>query len=75
MCFAVDLRTIGICNSPLIVDRSPPVAGVVNDGELPGIDLNYTKYENKVVQKREENNLESQHVIGFHTEIKFSELF
>jgi hypothetical protein len=44
------MRTIGICDSPLIVDRSPPVAGIVNDGEVPGIDLNYTKYENKVTR-------------------------
>lgn len=45
---SVDLRTIGIFNSPLIVDRSPPVAGIVNDGEIHGVDLDFTKYEDKV---------------------------
>lgn len=44
----MDLRTIGRCDSPLIVDRSPPVAGIVNDGEIHAVDLNYTKYEDKV---------------------------
>ena len=45
---SVDLRTIGRCDSPLIVDRSPPVAGIVNDGEIHGVDLDFTKYEDKV---------------------------
>lgn len=44
----MDLRTIGRCDSPLIVDRSPPVAGIVNDGEIHGVDLDFTKYEDKV---------------------------
>lgn len=46
--FPVDLRTIGRCVSPLIVDNSPPVAGIVNDGEIHGVDLDFTKYEDKV---------------------------
>ena len=45
---SVDMRTIGRCDSPLIVDRSPPVAGIVNDGEVHGMDLDFTKYKNKV---------------------------
>lgn len=44
----MDLRTIGRCVSPLIVDNSPPVAGIVNDGEIHGVDLDFTKYEDKV---------------------------
>lgn len=46
--FPVDLRTIGRCDSPLIVDNSPPVAGTVNDGEIYGLDLDFTRYEDKV---------------------------
>lgn len=46
--FSVDLRTIGIADSPIIVDRSPPVAGRVNDGEIFKIDLEYTMYPDKV---------------------------
>lgn len=46
--FSVDLRTIGIVDSPIIVDRSPPVAGRVNDGENFKIDLEYTMYPDKV---------------------------
>lgn len=30
------------------MDRSPPVAGIVNDGEIHAVDLDYTKYEDKV---------------------------
>lgn len=45
---SVDLRTMGIFNAPLIVDRSPPVAGIVNDGEIHGVDQDFTKYEDKV---------------------------
>lgn len=44
----VDLRTIGISNSPIIVDQSPPVAGVVYDGDHSGEDLVYMKDNNKV---------------------------
>jgi hypothetical protein len=46
--FSVDLRTIGISDSPIIVDRSPPVAGKVNDGEIYKVDLQYTMYPDKV---------------------------
>ena len=42
------MRTIGIADSPIIVDRSPPVAGKVNDGELYKVDLEYTMYPDKV---------------------------
>lgn len=44
----VDLRTIGISDSPIIVDQSPPVAGVVYDGDHSGEDLMYMKDNNKV---------------------------
>lgn len=47
--FPVDLRTIGIADSPIIVDRSPPVAGKVNDGEIFKVDLEYTMYPDKVL--------------------------
>ena len=49
---SVDLRTIGRCDSPLIVDRSPPVAGIVNDGEIHGVDLDFTRYEDKVLGEK-----------------------
>lgn len=45
----VDLRTIGISDSPIIVDQSPPVAGVVYDGDHSGEDLVYMKDNNKVI--------------------------
>lgn len=44
----VDLRTIGISDSPIIVDQSPPVAGVVYDGDHSGEDLVFMKDNNKV---------------------------
>ena len=47
----VDLRTIGVASSPLIVDRTPPTAGTVNDGPTTGVDLAYTKEVNQVVYK------------------------
>ena len=34
--------------SPIIVDRTPPIPGVVNDGLLYGVDSLYTKDDNKV---------------------------
>lgn len=46
----VDLRTIGISDSPIIVDQSPPVGGKVYDGEIAGIDMAYMKDNNKVVR-------------------------
>jgi hypothetical protein len=47
----VDLRTIGISDSPIIVDQSPPVAGQVYDGQTAGIDMAYMKDNNKVVRQ------------------------
>ena len=41
--FKVDLRTIGVADQPIIIDKSPPVAGQVFDGPLLGVDLVYTK--------------------------------
>ena len=48
-CLTVDLRTIGISDSPIIVDQSPPVAGVVYDGDHLGEDLVYMKDNDKVI--------------------------
>ena len=45
----MDLRTIGISDSPIIVDQSPPVAGVVYDGDHLGEDLVYMKDNDKVI--------------------------
>lgn len=45
---AVDLRTIGIADSAIIVDKTPPNAGVVMDGPIYGEDLMYTKYPDRV---------------------------
>ena len=49
LCLTVDLRTIGISDSPIIVDQSPPVAGVVYDGDHLGVDLVYMKDNDKVI--------------------------
>jgi len=37
------LRTIGIADQAIIIDKTPPVNGTVNDGPLYGTDLLYTK--------------------------------
>lgn len=64
---SVDLRTIGRCDSPLIVDRSPPVAGIVNDGEIHGVDLDFTKYQDKVLWLLEER-LSRYHILEIEME-------
>ena len=46
--FLVDLRSIGVANASIIVDRSAPVPGNVYDGETAQQDLMYTKDQNKV---------------------------
>lgn len=45
---SVDLRSIGVANASIIVDRSAPVPGNVYDGETAGQDLMYTKDQDKV---------------------------
>lgn len=47
--FLVDLRSIGVANASIIVDRSAPVPGNVYDGETAQQDLMYTKDQNKVI--------------------------
>ena len=37
------MRTIGIADQAIIIDKTPPVSGTVNDGPLYGTDLLYTK--------------------------------
>ncbi|VDI67222.1 Hypothetical predicted protein [Mytilus galloprovincialis] len=44
----VDLRTIGVSDYAIIVDKTPPFAGVVMDGPIYGEDLLYTKYPDKI---------------------------
>ncbi|VDI41391.1 Hypothetical predicted protein [Mytilus galloprovincialis] len=39
----VDLRTIGVADQAIIIDKTPPEPGTVNDGPLYGTDLLYTK--------------------------------
>lgn len=46
--FLVDLRIIGRCDFFFIVDRLFLVVGIVNDGEIYVVDLDYIKYEDKV---------------------------
>lgn len=46
--FLVDLRMIGRCVFFLIVDNLLLVVGIVNDGEIYGVDLDFIKYEDKV---------------------------
>lgn len=45
----MDLRSIGVANASIIVDRSAPVPGNVYDGETAGQDLMYTKDQDKVM--------------------------
>ncbi|CAC5384518.1 unnamed protein product [Mytilus coruscus] len=40
---SVDLRTIGVADQAIIIDKTPPEPGTVNDGPLYGTDLLYTK--------------------------------
>lgn len=47
----MDLRSIGVANASIIVDRSAPVPGNVYDGETAGQDLMYTKDQDKVIKK------------------------
>ena len=44
----VDLRTIKVANAPLIVDKTPPIPGTVYDGDVPGIEVEYTKHNDHV---------------------------
>ncbi|CAG2187681.1 unnamed protein product [Mytilus edulis] len=39
----VDLRTKRVADAPIIVDKTPPIAGHVNDGPVYKTDLMYTK--------------------------------
>lgn len=45
----MDLRSIGVANASIIVDRSAPVPGNVYDGVTAGQDLMYTKDQDKVM--------------------------
>ncbi len=47
-CFTVDLRTIGVADTPIVVDFSPPIAGEIFDGPIYGEDLKYTKGRKQV---------------------------
>ncbi|XP_072033446.1 LOW QUALITY PROTEIN: uncharacterized protein [Amphiura filiformis] len=38
----VDLRTVGTASYPILVDSTPPIAGAIYDGPIPGEDLTYT---------------------------------
>lgn len=40
---------IGRCVFFLIVDNLLLVVGIVNDGEIYGVDLDFIKYEDKVI--------------------------
>ncbi|KAK3101942.1 hypothetical protein FSP39_007535 [Pinctada imbricata] len=44
----VDLRTIKVADAAIIVDRSPPIAGVVNDGPTLGVDIVYTNKNKEI---------------------------
>lgn len=45
---SVDLRTKRVADAPIIVDKSPPIAGHVYDGPLYKTDLMYTKDSEQV---------------------------
>ncbi|XP_067658325.1 uncharacterized protein [Haliotis asinina] len=44
----VDLKTVDVADHPIIIDNTPPVAGVVYDGDVNKLDLNYTMNTDKV---------------------------
>ncbi|XP_078695732.1 uncharacterized protein LOC144924477 [Branchiostoma floridae x Branchiostoma belcheri] len=44
----VDLREVGHAEYPLLVDTSPPIAGVLYDGSVHGHDLNFTSDPNTI---------------------------
>ncbi|XP_066289761.1 uncharacterized protein [Branchiostoma lanceolatum] len=44
----VDLREVGHAEYPLLVDTSPPVAGILYDGSVHGHDLNFTSDPNTI---------------------------
>lgn len=44
----MDLRTKRVADAPIIVDKSPPIAGHVYDGPLYKTDLMYTKDSEQV---------------------------
>ncbi|XP_052806226.1 uncharacterized protein LOC128235445 [Mya arenaria] len=44
----VDLHVVERANRAILLDSSPPIAGVVNDGEIYAEDLQFTKYSDKV---------------------------
>ncbi|XP_077992165.1 uncharacterized protein LOC144446291 [Glandiceps talaboti] len=44
----VDLRTVGHSDFPVIVDRSPPIAGDVFDGPDLGVDIDYQSMQNTI---------------------------
>ena len=46
--FLVDLHIVSQADSPIVIDASAPLAGIVYDGELLQEDLQFTRYTNKV---------------------------
>ncbi|KAI8486030.1 hypothetical protein Bbelb_361300, partial [Branchiostoma belcheri] len=44
----VDLREVGHAEEPVLVDTSPPIAGVLYDGSVHGHDLNFTSDPNTI---------------------------
>ncbi|XP_052806219.1 uncharacterized protein LOC128235437 [Mya arenaria] len=44
----VDLHVVERANRAILLDASPPIAGVVNDGEIYAEDLQFTKYTDKM---------------------------
>ncbi|XP_052806221.1 uncharacterized protein LOC128235438 [Mya arenaria] len=44
----VDLHVVERANRAILLDASPPIAGVVNDGEIYSEDLQFTKYSDKI---------------------------
>ena len=44
----VDLRAVSHADQPIIVDLSPPIAGLVYDGPVPGDDIRYQSSDTKL---------------------------
>ncbi|XP_078695733.1 uncharacterized protein LOC144924478 [Branchiostoma floridae x Branchiostoma belcheri] len=44
----VDLREVGHAEEPVLVDTSPPIAGLLYDGSVHGHDLNFTSDPNTI---------------------------
>jgi len=48
LCSTVELHVVERANRAILIDASPPVQGIINDGTLATEDMRYTKDAHKV---------------------------